>query len=193
MGNPVEVGYVSTEPLELDINLDNIMKGIQDWESVIDAVEIGVQLGIEELCDRLRDKMIDNLDNYGLGDSNIANTIIVEPMGDGISVSVGSDYAVYVEYGTGVVGEGHQHPRATLDGWVYDVNEHGEEGWWYPTTTSDPNKKKKTSKDGGLWAWTKGQASRPFMYETWLWGTRSATQIIRKNIRREVKKVNGVR
>lgn len=189
MGNPVQEGYATTEALELDIDLENITKGIQDWESVVDAVERGIELGMKELVERLEYKMLEKLTEYGLYDSNIASTILVEQVGEGISITVGSDYAVYVEFGTGIVGSNNPHPHP----WAYDVNNHGEEGWWYPTTSDDPNKKKKTSADGGLWAWTKGQPSRPFMYETWLWGTRSATQIMRKNIRKEIKKVNGVR
>lgn len=62
------------------------------------------------------------------------------------------DWAIYVEFGTGVVGSQSPHPDTSLVNWKYDVNSHGESGWYY-------------YKDGE-WHWTKGMPSRPFMYET---------------------------
>jgi len=62
-------------------------------------------------------------------------------------------YAVYVEFGTGVVGQRNPHPEP-IEGWKYDVNEHGDAGWWY---FNERDQK---------WHWTKGMESRPFMYNT---------------------------
>lgn len=62
-------------------------------------------------------------------------------------------YAVYVEFGTGVVGQRNPHPEP-IEGWEYDVNEHGDAGWWY---FNERDQK---------WHWTKGMKSRPFMYNT---------------------------
>lgn len=67
-------------------------------------------------------------------------------------IKAGAPYAVYVEFGTGVVGAGSPHPAPT--GWRYDVNAHGEDGWWYFN-----------DRDGKM-HWTKGMQSRPFMYNT---------------------------
>lgn len=71
-------------------------------------------------------------------------------------IYAGAPYAIYVEYGTGIVGSHAQHPggEGWDVGWSYDVNGHGEAGWSY---ISD--------RDGKL-HWTKGMVSRPFMYET---------------------------
>lgn len=67
-------------------------------------------------------------------------------------IKAGAPYAVYVEFGTGVVGKSQPHPSP--DGWRYDINEHGESGWWYFNDyTGHPQ-------------WTKGIPSRPFMYNT---------------------------
>ena len=73
-------------------------------------------------------------------------------VGAGI-IKAGAPYAVYVEFGTGVVGESKPHPKAG-DFWEYDINEHGESGWVYYN-----NRDQK-------WHWTKGIESRPFMYNT---------------------------
>lgn len=61
-------------------------------------------------------------------------------------------WAKYVEFGTGITGSQNPHPNASVSGWKYDVNEHGESGWFYYRD--------------GEWHWTKGMPSRPFMYET---------------------------
>jgi HK97 gp10 family phage protein len=67
-------------------------------------------------------------------------------------IKAGAPYAVYVEFGTGIVGKGQPHPSP--DDWRYDINEHGESGWWYFNDyTGHPQ-------------WTKGMPSRPFMYNT---------------------------
>lgn len=84
-------------------------------------------------------------------------------------IRASAPYAFFVEYGTGVMAQGH--PGAG-DGWdpppvtvemngksygpytQYDTNGHGENGWFY------------TSERDGKSHWTRGQVGRPFMYET---------------------------
>lgn len=61
-------------------------------------------------------------------------------------------YAVYVEFGTGIVGKRSPHPDS--DNWRYDINNHGDEGWIYFNERT------------GRWQWTKGFKSRPFMFNT---------------------------
>lgn len=68
-------------------------------------------------------------------------------------VVAGAEYAAFVEYGTGVVGQSNPHPMPI--GWTYDMNSHGDSGWTY---FSD--------RDGGF-HWTKGVPSKPFMYNTY--------------------------
>lgn len=67
-------------------------------------------------------------------------------------VKTTAPHSAYVEFGTGVVGSGSQHPMSG-EYWQYDVNEHGEAGWFY------------IGRDGRR-HWTKGMPSRPFMYDT---------------------------
>lgn len=67
-------------------------------------------------------------------------------------IKAGAYYAAYVEFGTGVVGKGSPHPNP--QGYQYDVNQHGDEGWVYYDDES------------GKFRWTKGFKSRPFMYNT---------------------------
>lgn len=61
-------------------------------------------------------------------------------------------YAMFVEFGTGVVGERSPHPEP--NDWEYDINRHGDKGWVY---FDDYDKS---------WKRTAGFKSRPFMYNT---------------------------
>ena len=74
-------------------------------------------------------------------------------------------HALFVEYGTGIVGADNPHPEAAEAEWDYDVNGHGEQGWWYPAPFGWYIPRKTTSQ----YAWTKGMPSRPFMYNTMRW------------------------
>lgn len=71
----------------------------------------------------------------------------------------GDNYALFVEYGTGVVGAASSHPQAGEMGWNYASGEKifttkdGRIGWIYP------------KKDGGF-QFTEGQEARPFWYES---------------------------
>lgn len=57
-------------------------------------------------------------------------------------------YSAFVEYGTGVVGEGtHEDPKT----YQYDINNHGENGWWFYD-------------EKGKAHWTKGMEAHRFMY-----------------------------
>ena len=67
-------------------------------------------------------------------------------------IAAGTLYAVYVEFGTGVVGSQSPHPNP--QGYTYDINAHGEDGWVY------------YNDDIGDFRWTQGFKSRPFMYNT---------------------------
>ena len=72
-----------------------------------------------------------------------------------------SDHAVYVEFGTGQIGEEAPYPYPLPNGvsWSYNTGNTifevtpGQYGWFYP------------GKDG-KWYFTQGMPSRPFMYET---------------------------
>ncbi len=72
-------------------------------------------------------------------------------LGVGI-IKTNCPYAIYVEFGTGIVGANNPHPAP--EGWKYDINEHGDKGWVY------------FNERDGKWHWTKGIKSRPFMYNT---------------------------
>lgn len=70
-----------------------------------------------------------------------------------VIVHMDTQYAAYVEFGTGIVGAEYSHPNAGRRNWQYDVNGHGDAGWVYKD-------------DAGDFYWTKGQPAKPIMWET---------------------------
>lgn len=78
-------------------------------------------------------------------------------------------YAVYVEYGTGVVGARNAHPNAGAHGWIYDHNHHGENGWIYFSAHNGQCQ----------FHHTRGQVSSPFMYNTFRILQKQAQEIAR--------------
>ena len=86
-----------------------------------------------------------------------------------IRITAGSYWALYVEYGTGIVGAGSPHPAPEVD-WTYGTR---EGGWWYRVTEEVYAQMKElgmtvgeNKTEGLFYAHTKGMPSRPFMYET---------------------------
>lgn len=86
-------------------------------------------------------ELVNSIDSFVLSESRDSAVGVIQ---------AGAAHAVYVEFGTGIVGKGTPHPL----GGNYDVNGHGEDGWWY----FDENAQQ--------FFWTQGMESRPFMYET---------------------------
>lgn len=77
-------------------------------------------------------------------------------------VKVASDHVAFVEFGTGIVGQGSPHTNGeylSKASWQYAsgskifTTQKGKVGWIYPT-------------DDGEFRFTEGMQSRPFMYET---------------------------
>ena len=134
----------------------------------IDAAIRKVQAYKKQLEDKIN-RLIQTLVDYGVGvakaqvqqlaavyTGELQNSI--EGYFDSSSrvgiIKAGAWYAVYVEFGTGIIGAGSPHPAPASANWIYDVNEHGESGWWYYN-----------DRDGRM-HWTQGMESRPFMYYT---------------------------
>lgn len=128
---------------------------------------------VASLAERLAEKLCDDGEHIALLETadivmtgELRKSIMHDTNGKAGFVACKCGYAVFVEFGTGVVGRGNPHPDVAILGWSYDVNNHGELGWWYPTDEADTNPTKRKSKNGTLYAWTKGMPSRPFMYNT---------------------------
>ena len=144
-------------------------KSIQRAVNQIKAVEKGLVKGLQELAKTLIEHGVVVAKMYvaqwgAIDSGTLVDSIDGEYNESDHSGRIWTDcnYAVYVEFGTGIVGESMPHPLSAELGVSYDKNGHGDAGWWYPSEEGwyQP-------KDGGpLMAWTKGMPSRPFMYDT---------------------------
>jgi len=132
---------------ELPVKVKELVRRLTEEGKVI------AKLKVEQMNAEYTGLLKDQIDGY-----------FSESAGIGLIHTGSAWYAAFVEFGTGVVGQGSPHPVAEANGWRYDVNDHGEAGWYYPT--DDPNLIRYTASDGKTFGWTKGMASRPFMYET---------------------------
>jgi hypothetical protein len=155
------------------IDFDHIEKGIKDLEKYTRGMEQAVDDAMRELQGKMSNHMSELASGYGLDESKLVKTQYFDAYNDVLEVGYDSEYAGYVEYGTGIVGASNPHPNPSEweDFMGYDVNGHGDEGWKY----IDAN---------GKLRWTAGQPSRPIVYKTGKWANTQITRIFRKHIRR---------
>ena len=169
--------YLDFGTIDINIDIDKWVERKDPFGEFGDAVNRGVNWGINKFMKELRKEFINILGDYRLADSEIASNFNIYLQGDNtVVLDINSEYGVYVEMGTGIVGKyGAQHPNPPMPDWVYDIHDHGSAGWSY------------YDKSGKL-RWTMGQESRPFLYMTWLWARQSFSNYIRQGINREIKK-----
>jgi len=130
---------------ELTRNLQNYHRDLKLAKNYI--LEALADFTMEEVKKNIADTT-----SPGTSTGTLLSSIKKSPiLNDTIRIYTDLAYAKFVEYGTGIVGAGATHPKASEAGWVYDKNEHGERGWVY--MGSD-----------GEFHWTAGQEGHQFMY-----------------------------
>ena len=148
--------------MKITSNIDEVIKAFQKEEMAISKGAInGVKKITQDAYEELQKQCIDaNLSNH------IGNIEVKYPeANNGIGeISTNDQVIVFNEYGTGVVGKDNPHPA--LEGWEYDVNNHGEEGWIYP-------------KKDGTFGRTSGIASKKMFYNT-------KEKMLQKDIAKEI-------
>lgn len=141
-------------PTEKSIN--EILKEIRRYRKKVEKAAPEITKRLTEQGVSLAQQNASYMDIYDSG--ALVNGIEAEYVGGfGVSTAVGkvhstAPHSAFCEFGTGIVGQGSQHPDP-MPGWTYDVNEHGEDGWWYYD-------------ESGQKRWTKGMPSRPYMHDT---------------------------
>lgn len=163
--------------IEMTLDPDSIEKAIQAVNDLKDNLERATTRLIEHLTEqgvdfaRIEIIMFDKppYDSGELYDSISAG---MQNAHEGVVVT-GVMYAAFVEYGTGIVGANEPHPNP--EGYTYDVNGHGWDGWVYGSD--------------GAFHHTYGMPSRPFMYRALRdledYAERNGGQIIAEYIREE--------
>ena len=141
--------------ITLDLSTRDINRAIRDLKRYKRELNKKVSLLIKTLTDYGVDvakAQIRELGAWYTGELESSITgYFSHTVGVGV-IKAGSPYAVFVEFGTGIVGQTSPHPDPK--DWQYDINKHGEDGWIY------------FNERDGRWHWTKGVESRPFMYNT---------------------------
>lgn len=180
----VKEGYATTldlGDLNFEVNIENFASLDKFIKGYPEAVERGIYNGMKRFSKMLTAKLKENAINEGLGDTELMYNFETRFNGSTIELIINSEYAIYVEMGTGIVGEINPHPdpKKYDISWEYDVEGHGDDGWKY---LDDKNKLR----------WTKGQPSRPYIYQTYKWAESSISNVIRKDIKDEIKKLGVV-
>ena len=141
--------------ITLDLSTRDINRAIRDLKRYKRELNKKVSLLIKTLTDYGVDvakAQIRELGAWYTGELESSITGYFSPTVSAGVIKAGSPYAVFVEFGTGIVGQTSPHPDPK--DWQYDINKHGEDGWIY------------FNERDGRWHWTKGVESRPFMYNT---------------------------
>lgn len=133
-------------------SIDEAIAQVKEFKKSLNKKVEGLVRTLVDEGVQIAKMQIREMDAFYTGELEASITGYFSPsLGVGI-IKTDCPYAVYVEFGTGIVGQGNPHPAP--EGWKYDINEHGEKGWVY------------YNERDGKWHWTKGMASRPFMYNT---------------------------
>lgn len=141
-------------------SIDDAIKELNEYKR---DLERRAQLLVKTLTDNganIARAKVTEYDAYNFGD--MFNSIDGIAIGNYGVIKVDSDYAVFVEFGTGPVGKKHSHPsgkgKYRENGWHTKADGKPMDIWygWTPIVTED----------GEIIYYTEGQASKPFMYET---------------------------
>ena len=153
--------------LKSDLSISGIRQLQKDIEKYQNSIEYKAKLLAENLADmgvEIARVKISSLDAIFTGEliQSVHTEYKSSIRGGAIfCVVADSDHAVFVEFGTGVVGQKKPYPHPFPKGvsWEYASGKtirqlsDGRYGWFYKG-------------DNGQWYFTEGMESRPFMYET---------------------------
>lgn len=136
-------------------SIDDALKYIRNYQKDLDNkvnafIELVAQRGVGIAQAYIVD--LDAIDTATLYNSIHAENVSQQQHIAEWLIKTDCEWACYVEFGTGIIGETFSHPLAGEKDYKYDVNDHGVDGWIY-------------YKDGAF-HWTNGFQARPFMLQT---------------------------
>lgn len=141
--------------ISFSLDAKSIEKAIREVEKYREDLKVACQELIARLTDegtQIAKMQVVSLGAFDTGELESSIMGYYSPNLRAGVIKTDAWHALFVEYGTGVVGKSSQHPMP--NGWEYDVNNHGEKGWVYHSDRD------------GRFHWTKGMPSRPYMYNT---------------------------
>lgn len=135
----------------------DLVKELKDYKQELEKAQEAI---LKALADYTYERVLFHIDRT-VGNTSYIPTgelrdsiIISDVVNNMVRVIADSEYAKYVEFGTGSIGINNPHPKASEYGWEYDINAHGDAGWKYQ------------DRDGN-WHWTAGQEAHLFMQSAW--------------------------
>lgn len=131
-------------------SINKAISTIREYQKSIEAKQTAL---MSVLGSRGYDVMVKNISSYPMPYSKgeLIDGVRYDNTGNSVVIYNVCNHALFVEFGTGIVGSRSPHPHDTI-GYSYDVNGHGDNGWYY--------------RDEDGWHWTKGMPSRPFAHDT---------------------------
>lgn len=153
--------------ITLELSEKSIQNAIRELRAYQNSLTYKCQLLAEKLAEKgVEIARVQVADLDAIFTSELISSIHAEYQGSmkngGIwAVIAGTDHAMFVEFGTGTVGERSPYKGELPEGvsWKYATGKtirqlsDGRYGWFYPA-------------DDGNWYFTEGMPSRPFMYLT---------------------------
>ena len=170
--------------IERDLDLLDPAKALKQINALKSDIDRAIVRGLDKAIDSIVDKLKFYMDEEGV--PQLKNSIVTIPWPKGFEIQVGSDSdptAIFVEYGTGIVGSESPHPE---EPWDYDIHKHGDRGWYAPLDMLDPSIFK-VVKDGKPYGRTWGMPSRPYFYKLQKWV--QSYGIIARKINAELRKL----
>jgi len=140
-----------------------------------------VKQGLNDIKLKTRTKIHELGSRYDIPPS-LLSTINITRRAYVYTITFDSEYADYVEFGTGIVGASSPHPDAT----GYDLSNHGRKGWFFHNEMWNVADMTGYNKEKGSFYWTKGQPSRPIMYKTHDYIRNIAKRTLEDRIRRMI-------
>lgn len=158
---------MQSKSIKVRLNDESISQAISSLKEYKKTLKYKQAALMKELGEHGFEVMIRHIDFYPMPYSydELINSVGYECTGKTAVIYNTSDHAIYVEFGTGIVGSHYPHPHDTI-GYHYDVNNHGDDGWYY--------------RDGKEIQWTKGMPSRPFAHGTYETLRAELTDIVKK-------------
>lgn len=141
--------------IKMNLTKKSIDKAIEELKQYRDSIEVKQERLMMLLASRGYEIMVNKLNGMDMPFSRniLISGVMFNYSAKNATIYVVSDHAIYVEFGTGIVGQQNPNPNNKI-GYAYDINNHGNSGWYY------------YDEDGIHW--TKGMPSRPFVHETFI-------------------------
>lgn len=169
---------------------------MQKFSGLVDMAEGSLQSKVHEQALRIQAqaKELCPVRRYGSGGGSLRQSIHVstERQEDLIhsEIYTNSEYAPYVEFGTGPTGQAHHNGISPDVDPVYS-----QSGWMMPASAMSPDEAEQygfgiAKKDGEIIGYyTKGQVAQPFMYPAFAGLKDSITEELQTALRAEIEKV----